>query len=83
MQSKKGSCTLGLRLAGASCWEVAAVTHPSGEQEEEVTSPTRSHLVRALCGQQDPGLGLEPQTDALGWMGNRDVGSSRWFKRDE
>lgn len=66
VQSKRGFCTLGLRLAGLYCWKVAAVTHPSGEQEEEVTSPTRSHLVQALRGQQDPGLGLEPQVDAPG-----------------
>lgn len=54
-----------------------------------MASPTRSHLVQALHGQQGAGLGLEPQLeqrpqiDGPAWMGNRDVGSSRWFRRDE
>lgn len=42
-----------------------------------MTSPTRSHLVQALLGQQDPGSGLEPQLEPQpqAWMENQDVGN--------
>lgn len=41
--------------------------------------------MQALHGQQDPGVGLEPQLEPQpqAWMENQDVSSSCCFRRDE